>query len=225
MAEDLVLKWDEEPQLVLKDVEPVFLGGDTAYPSVVLHGYKFHMPNGEQKTGTYIPLDTSDANATADKILSGYSGYVDGEKIEGTYTLAAATQGTATAAQIKKTYTAWVNGSRVTGTFDPYATLSKKSSVSALELTVPNGTYSAMSTVAVPFTRVKKNCYINSVSSISSMVVKNDNTGATVAIGGNWSATSTGFRFTPINALTVNSGNPYTMIVYASGDFITATMH
>lgn len=60
-------------------------------------------------------LDTSDATATADKILNGYTAYASGEKITGS---ALSTASTATAAQILDGYKAYNNlGSLITGNY------------------------------------------------------------------------------------------------------------
>lgn len=59
------------------------LTGDTVTAANLLVGILAHSAAGEQITGQYVPLDTSDANATADDILSGKSGYVNGVKVNG----------------------------------------------------------------------------------------------------------------------------------------------
>lgn len=50
----------------------------------VLQGKKFHGRDGVGKTGTLVPLDTSDATATAGDILSGKTAYISTGKATGT---------------------------------------------------------------------------------------------------------------------------------------------
>ena len=59
------------------------LSKDTVTVSNLLSGIMAHNAAGEQIIGQYVPLDTSDANATAGDILDGKSGYVNGVKVNG----------------------------------------------------------------------------------------------------------------------------------------------
>jgi hypothetical protein len=66
--------------------------------------------------GTYVPLDTSGATATAADIADGKTACIDGVMVEGTYTLAGATaDADATAADIAAGKTAYVNGVKIVG--------------------------------------------------------------------------------------------------------------
>lgn len=59
--------------------------GGTATPADVIKGKTFYARQ-NFFTGTYVPLDTSDATATEDDIVIGKSAYVNGRKIYGTNT-------------------------------------------------------------------------------------------------------------------------------------------
>lgn len=91
-----------------------------AQPEDVVVGKTFTSVAGAVVTGTYAPtsgLDTSDATATADTILSGKTAYVKGSKVTGTCTYDADTSdATAAASDIASGKTAYVNGTKITGT-------------------------------------------------------------------------------------------------------------
>lgn len=91
-----------------------------AQPNDVVAGKTFTSTAGAVVTGTYTPssgLDTSDATATADTILSGKTAYVKGSKVTGTCTYDADTSdATAAASDIASGKTAYVNGTKITGT-------------------------------------------------------------------------------------------------------------
>lgn len=91
-----------------------------AQPEDVVAGKTFTSVAGGVVTGTYEPstgLDTSDATATADTILSGKTAYVKGSKVTGTCTYDANTSdATADASDIASGKTAYVNGTKITGT-------------------------------------------------------------------------------------------------------------
>lgn len=56
---------------------------DTVTPGKLISGTTAHDKSGAQVTGTYVPLDTSDATAVASDIASGKTAYVKGEKVTG----------------------------------------------------------------------------------------------------------------------------------------------
>lgn len=94
------------------------LSGITATADKILKGYKGVDKNGNEVVGTYEPLDTSDATATATDIINGKTAYVNGEKVEGSYVPLDTSDATATTETILKDYTAYVNGEKVTGTYE-----------------------------------------------------------------------------------------------------------
>lgn len=72
--------------------------------SDLMEGKELIDGEGKKVTGTYVPLDTSDATAAADEIFLGETAYADGEKVTGTFTLAAEmTEQNSLIAQIRQT--------------------------------------------------------------------------------------------------------------------------
>lgn len=88
----------------------------TATADKILTGYKGASTTGTEVDGSYVPLDTSDADATVTDILSGKTAYVNGSKIEGTYVPLDTSDADATAEDIALGKTAYVNGVKITGT-------------------------------------------------------------------------------------------------------------
>lgn len=60
------------------------LTGDTVTADKMVSGVTAHDNSGKQITGTYVPLDTSDATATENDIARGATAYVNGKKVTGT---------------------------------------------------------------------------------------------------------------------------------------------
>ena len=72
---------------IINGIVYIDLSSDTVLQDKVLDGFTFHDKNGAILEGTCtFDADTSDANATANDILSGKSGYVNGAKINGSMT-------------------------------------------------------------------------------------------------------------------------------------------
>lgn len=61
-------------------------------------------------------VNTADATATVNDILSGKTAYINSGKVTGTYTPLDTSDATASASTIMSGYTAYVNGSKITGT-------------------------------------------------------------------------------------------------------------
>lgn len=93
-----------------------------AVPSDVVRGKKFTSADGYNLVGTATSIggtDTSDANATAEDILSGKTAYVKGLKITGTHVCETGidtSDADAIASDIAKNKTAYVNGEKIIGT-------------------------------------------------------------------------------------------------------------
>lgn len=72
---------------IINGITYIDLSADTVLQDKVLYGFTFHDKNGAILEGTCtFDADTSDANATANDILSGKSGYVNGAKVNGSMT-------------------------------------------------------------------------------------------------------------------------------------------
>ena len=61
----------------------ILTNGTTALAEDIAAGKTAYV-NGELITGTYVPIDTSNASAAANDILLGYTAYVNGLRIQGT---------------------------------------------------------------------------------------------------------------------------------------------
>lgn len=74
--------------------------------------------DGNVVDGTYVPLDTSDADATAGRILKGYTAYVNGKKITGNLNYLPDEDGTTTLSMTANSLSATGNILEATKTFE-----------------------------------------------------------------------------------------------------------
>jgi len=88
----------------------------------VMEGKTFSNAEAVNIAGTYVPLDTSDADATEDDITAEKTAYVDGTKIVGTYVPLDTSDADATEEDIVAGKTAYVDGIKTVGTYVPLDT-------------------------------------------------------------------------------------------------------
>lgn len=118
----------------------------------LLDGKELIDSDGNIVHGTLVPLDTSDATATAENIDSGYTAYINGVKLTGTSTKVDTSDATAAASDIAKGMTAYVNGERVTGSVG----------------TVPNGSFTNLFASSAEVTTMSDCDYVKLNGTITS---------------------------------------------------------